>query len=392
MITVDEARRLLLANAAPLGTELLRVQDTCGRFLAEDSVAPHGFPLFDMSAVDGYALGAGPGPWELVGSIAAGDVLDRSLRQAECARIFTGAMVPTGCIAILMQEHAELTPEGRIAAMKPIADGANIRRTDESFKKGSKLIEAGQRLNTAHIGLLASCGIEKVVVSAAPRVGVVRTGGEFREAGSSSVGKVFSSNDSMLIAAIRSAGMRTDDAAIHADDEPGAIRAALLLATSKSDAVITTGGVSVGEHDHMRRVLEELGATIHFHGVKQKPGKPMLFATLGRTPILALPGNPRAVMVCWHVHVLPFLQAMQGAASPGHSTKQLAINHDITLKGERTEFRAATVRAGNVHLLADEGSHMLGTLAAADALACLPEGPRTLQAGEMIEVLHLPRA
>lgn len=392
MITVDEARRLLLANARRLGTESLRVQDAGGRFLAEETTAPHGFPLFDMSAVDGYALGQGSGPWEMVGSIAAGDAFERSLRHGECARIFTGAMVPKGCFAVLMQEHANRTEQGLIEAMRPVVDGANIRWADESFRKGAKLIGSGQRLNAAHVGLLASCGIEAIVVSAVPRVGIILTGGEFRESGSASPGKVFSSNDHMLIAAIRSAGMRTDYDALHADDEPEAIRAALLRATAKSDAVITTGGVSVGGHDHMRRVLEELGATIHFHGVRQKPGKPMLFATLGSTPILALPGNPRAVLVCWHVHALHFLQAMQGAASPGHHTERLPLQKEIVLKGERTEFRAATILSGTVHLLADEGSHMLGTLAAADALACMPEGPRTLQAGELVEVLHLPCA
>lgn len=392
MITVDEARRLLLSNAQRLGTEFLRVQDACGRFLAEDTLAPHGFPLFDMSAVDGYALGQGSGPWDMVGSIAAGDVFERSLRDGECARIFTGAMVPKECFAVLMQEHAKRTEPGLIEAMRPVVDGANIRRADESFRKGSKLIGSGQRLNAAHIGLLASCGIEAVVVSVVPRVGIIRTGGEFSESASDSPGKVFSSNDHMLIAAVRSAGMRTDDVALHADDEPEAIRAALLRATAKSDVVITTGGVSVGDHDHIRRALEELGATLHFHGVKQKPGKPMLFATLGRTPILALPGNPRAVLVCWHVHALPFLQAMQGAASPGSYTERLPIQKEIVLKGERTEFRAAAIQSGTVHLLADEGSHMLGTLAAADAIACLPEGPRTLRAGEMVEVLHLPCA
>lgn len=391
MISVAEARQRTLAHVLKLESESVRLEAASGRFLAEDVIAPNGHPLFDMSAVDGYALGSGSGPWTLVGSIAAGQSLMQELRNDECARIFTGAMVPAACRAVLMQEHAEITSDGRINSSKPLADGANIRRENESFAKGARLLSCGQLINPEHIGLLASCGLDRISVGGIPRVGIIRTGGEFVNAGKPAIGRIYPSNERMLIAAITSGGLRTKETAFVAEDDPSAIRSVIVQAIEEGELVITTGGVSVGDHDHVHDVLRSLGATIHFHGVKQKPGKPMLFATIGGKPVFALPGNPRAVMVCWHVYVLPYLRAMQGATNPERGMDRLPLASASRAKGDRMEFRAATIRGGQVHLLADEGSHMLASLAEADALALIPEGTKELSSGDMVEFFHLPR-
>ncbi|MCB9183128.1 MAG: molybdopterin molybdotransferase MoeA [Flavobacteriales bacterium] len=389
MITVEEARSILFAQARPLGAEFIPVQAAVGRYLAADAMAPDGFPLFDMSAVDGYALGTGPGPWRLTGTIAAGDALPHAIRPDQCARILTGGMVPDGCRAVVMQERVRHEDNLILHADGAIADGANIRRAFESFRAGDILLKRGHRLSAASIGLLASSGLDEVMVSMAPEVGIVRTGSEFMEPGGPSAGRIHSSNEHMLMAAVRQAGLLTDDAPFLVEDDPAALRAALQEAVEESDVVITTGGVSVGDHDHVRAVLEDLGAVIHFHGVRQKPGKPMLFATLGRTPIFGLPGNPRAVLIGWLVHVLPFIRAMQGAESPLRDMDQLPLAASVRLKGERVEFRAATVRSGKVHLLADEGSHMLQTMAQANALVNFPADARAYAAGDLVDVMHL---
>lgn len=390
MISVEEARQQLFAHVLRLDAVSVRLDDACGRFLAEDAIAPCGHPLFDMSAVDGYALGGGSGPWRQIGHIAAGDVLDRALGDDECARIFTGAMVPVTCRAVLMQEHAVRSDDGSIRSSKPLADGANIRRADESFSKGTKLLSRGQQLNPEHIGLLASCGIDQVRVGGTPRVGIIRTGGEFLDSDRPASGRIFPSNERMLIAAVRYSGVHTKDSAWLAADDPAEIRETILRAFAENDVLITTGGVSVGDHDHVHNVLEGMGASIHFHGVRQKPGKPMLFATIEQKPVFALPGNPRAVMVCWYAYVLPCLHAMQGAAKPWPDSERLPLASNARAKGDRTEYRAAKVRGGQVHLLADEGSHMLASLAQADALALIPEGATALATGDPIEVIHLP--
>ena len=353
------------------------------------SRAPH--PMFDMSAVDGYAL-CGEGPeWIPVAAIAAGQVFDLALRSGDCARIFTGAQVPSGTERVLMQEFAVRVDSVIVLNGELPAVGANIRRKGEQFTEGELLARTGDRLDPATIGLIASGGAEEVEVSFKPWVAVVRTGNEFIEEGSPREGRIFSSNEWMLFAALRKELCETDDegAFIAADDDADIENA--IKQAAAADAIITTGGVSVGDHDRVKAVLVKMGAEIHFHGVAQKPGKPMLFATLNGKPVFGLPGNPRAVMVLYWEYVLPFLRAMQGATDPWPRTDHVPIAHALSVKGDRAEFRAVRVEGGKVRLLADEGSHMLRSLSDADGLAYLPADKRSWSEGEPVEVHYLPR-
>lgn len=213
-------------------------------------------------------------------------------------------------------------------------------------------------------------------------------GGEFVDGSIIPPGRIFSSNDAMLVSAMLEEGIHAEPDT--AKDDPHELSEALRKAPD-FDVFITTGGVSVGDHDLVRTCLEQLGATIHFHGVAQKPGKPMLFATLGDVMVFALPGNPRAVLVLFYEYVLPFLRAMQGAGDPFMPEQELPIAAPLQVKGERAEFRAALVRNGRVELLADEGSHMLRTLVEANALAYLPTGRRSWAAGDPVTVHYLPQ-
>lgn len=374
--------------------EFRALEHAIGAYAAADVFAADDHPRFDMSAVDGYAVADPEGPWRLVGHVAAGQRLAGVLSAGECARIFTGAAIPQGAMGVLMQERSRVEGDAVMLAGNALQPGANIRFRGEAFRTGELLLPKGTRLNPAHIGLLASAGLDEVMVTIEPQVGVLRTGGEFLDAQQDAEqrdARIHSSNDRMLIAALRQAWLNTDDVAYVAEDSREAIRGAIEQAVADSDVLVATGGVSVGEHDLLRPVLEEMGAVIHFHGVKQKPGKPMLFATLGRTPVFGLPGNPRAVLVCWHMYVLPFLRAMQGAAEPGLFSERLPSARTVELKGGRAEFRAAQVRDGMVHLLPDEGSHMLTTMAMADALAYFPADAGEVGLWKDVEVHYLPR-
>lgn len=391
MITVDEARRIVMAHVPQMPAEFRPLELVVGAFAAADAFAADDYPRFDASAVDGYAVGDTKGPWRSMGSIAAGQVLGRSIATGECARIFTGAAVPEGTAAVVMQEHVRA--EGDTISMRDALPkrGANIRSRGESFRHGELLVAKGQRIDPAHVGILAAGGVHEVMVALEPQLGILRTGDEFIDDAQNDAGRIHGSNERMLVAAARAALLQTDDVPYTAPDDRDQLHETLRQAAAENDLLVTTGGVSVGDHDLMRPVLEELGATIHFHGVKQKPGKPMLFATLGRTPVFGLPGNPRAVLVAWHAYVLPFVRAMQGAEQPWPRTERLGLAAPIALSGERAEFRAAQVRGGLVHLLPDEGSHMLTTLAMADVLACFAVGQRDLQRLDEVEVIHLPR-
>jgi molybdopterin molybdotransferase len=317
--------------------------------------------------------------------------MEGALFPGHCARIFTGAQIPSGTERVLMQEHA-VREASMIQCVRELPmPGANIRRKGEQFTEGELLARTGERLGPASIGIIASGGSDEVEVSFKPWVAVVRTGNEFIEDGSPRDGRIFSSNEWMLFAALRKELCEVDDdgAFIAADDDAD-IETAIKQA-AEADVIITTGGVSVGDHDRVEAVLRKMGAEIHFHGVTPKPGKPMLFATLNGTPVFGLPGNPRAVMVLYWEYVLPFLRAMQGATDPWPRADHVPVAHPVTVRGDRAEFRAARVHGGKVTLLADEGSHMLRSLMDADALAYLPSDKRAWNEGEPIEVHYLPR-
>jgi molybdopterin molybdotransferase len=392
MITVEEARRIIMQHVPVMPAEFRVLEQTVGAFLAEDAFAAADHPRFDMSAVDGYAVGGPDGPWRLVGRVAAGSRFTKAIGAGECVRILTGSAVPRGTAGVIMQEHTRLEGDTVTPTGSPLLPGAHIRRQGEAFRTGELLIGKGERIGPARVGLLASAGLEEVMVAIEPSVAVVRTGSEFLDDGPDARedhARIHSSNDRMLIAAIRQAWMDTGDVPYTAEDDHAALATAIRQAAAAHDVVVATGGASVGDHDLLRPVLEELGAVVHFHGVRQKPGKPMLFATLGRTPVFGLPGNPRAVLVCWYAYVLPFLHAMQGAVDPWLRTERLPLMGSAHLKGERAEFRAAMLDDGMVHLLPDEGSHMLTTMALADGLAYFPPGASGEHFSE-VEFIHLP--
>lgn len=391
MISVEEAKRILMGHVRPLPFTPLELDLALDHHLATDVLSRVPHPLFDMSAVDGWAL-CGEGPvWSSVGEVAAGQQLERTLVPGECARIFTGARIPDGTDRVLMQEDAVRAADAIRTVNGAPDKGANIRRRGEQFTEGELLARAGDRLDPPLIGLLATAGLEEIEVIFKPWVAIVRTGGEFIDDDASKEGRIYSSNDRMLLAALHKELCETDDeGAFTAGDDDAELEIAIRQA-SAADVVITTGGVSVGDHDRVETVLRKMGARIVFHGVAQKPGKPLLIALLEGKPVFGLPGNPRAVMILYLEYVLPFLRAMQGAPDPWPRTERLPLEHAVDVKGGRAEFRAARIERGRVRLLVDEGSHMLRSLTAADALVYLPADRRAWHMNDEVEVHYLPR-
>lgn len=391
MITVEEARRMMMDQVPSPAVESVSLSDALGRYQLEAALrSPVDHPMFTCSAVDGYAFAFDEHrEWEVVIEIAAGQARDLTLRPGECARIFTGGMMPPSADTVVMQEFVTREGDRITHSDQRLKKNANVRVQGEQLRTGAIVHERGHLFTPQAIGLLAGLGITEVRVARSPRVHVITTGGEFTTADKPEPGRIFSSNDVMLASALRMAGL--EPTVSFCADDAGQLRDALSNAARAADLVITTGGASVGDHDLIRPALEQLGANIHFHGVRQKPGKPMLFATLNNTPVFALPGNPRAVMILYWEYVLPFLRAMQGASEPWSPSDRLPLSNAVTLKGERAEFRAAQVGGGKVMLLADEGSHMLGTLTQANALAYFPHDVRSFSEGGLVEVHYLPR-
>lgn len=385
MITVDQAIQHLQRAVVRLPVERIPVAEAVGRCTSSEVTAPHDHPLFDMSAMDGYALGSSvSNTWEVIGEVAAGSVFDRALNAEEAVRIFTGAAIPKGAETVVMQELVDRNNRRISHRDDRLRTGSNIRCQAEQVRKGDVLLPPGTALNAAAIGLLASVGVGRVEVTKRPTIRVIVTGDEFTEGDRPAPGKIFSSNDVLLVA-ILSAIAKVE--VVHAKDTIASLSEALSSSIGRYDLVLTTGGVSVGDHDLVARVLNDLHAEIRFHGVQQKPGKPMLFAQLGTTPIIGLPGNPRAVFVLCYVYVLPFLRAMAGIAWP--RSERALLTESVVKNGDRAEFRAARVENGAVELLRDEGSHMLRSLVEANALVYLPADRKQWSQNELVQYYPL---
>lgn len=391
MIDVEEAKRIVMDAVQPPIVEERPLAEALGRFAAEDVRSAHDHPLFDGSAVDGYAFRSDPSvtSWTVVGTVAAGDAFPGALNAGECVRIFTGAMMPAGADTVVMQEHVQRTGDRIVRTDAGLRASANVRRRGEQLGAGAVAFPKGGLLSPAAIGLLASVGTRSVRVAKVPAVRVLVTGDEFAPDAQAVPGRIFSSNDHLLAAALGQE--RIPFTVKHVPDDAGALHHAVEEAVRDGDIVISTGGASVGDLDLIAPVLRQAEARIHFHGVAQKPGKPMLFASVRGIPFFGLPGNPRAVLVLFWEYVRPFLLALQGAADPWPRSAQLPIADALEVKGGRAEFRAAQVRDGRALLLADEGSHMLRSLIDADALAYLPAGVRRWRAGDPVDVHFLPR-
>ncbi|RKS72171.1 molybdopterin molybdochelatase [Actinomadura pelletieri DSM 43383] len=401
MRTVDEHLADILGSVAvlpPLDLALLEAQ---GAVLAEPVSAPVPLPPFDNSAMDGYAVVAAdiaaateadPVALPVVGDIAAGDTGVSAIRPGLTARIMTGAPLPVGADAVIPVEWTD-GGNATVLISRSAPPGHYIRRAGEDVSAGQIVVPAGTRLAAPQLGMIAAVGRSRVTVRPRPRVVVVATGDELREPGEPlAPGQIWESNAYMLTAAVVEAGgVGYRQATV--EDEPGRVMEMLEDQLARADAIVTTGGVSMGTRDVVKEVLSGTG-TVGFHKVRMRPGKPQGFGLLEGTPVFTLPGNPVSAYVSFQVFVRPALRAMQGLPPEPLPKVRAVLAEDVKspsglrhyLRGELSFSDGSyTVTAAGT-----QGSHQLGSLASANALIEVPEDVETVPAGSHVEVMRLP--
>jgi molybdopterin molybdotransferase len=393
LLAFDEALRQILGRVQPLPAERVALKDAAGRVLAEAAVAAVDLPPFPSSAMDGFALRASdtPGSLPIAARIAAGRPAPRPLEPGEAMGIATGGVVPQGADAVVPIERV-VEHDNVLEVPNPVEPGANVRPRAGDVRAGEAILPAGVRLGPVQVGALAAAGVAQAACSRRPRVAVLTTGTELRAPGEPlGPGEIYESNGAILAAQLASAGAVVERLAPVADDET-AHREAIARGL-QADVLVTSGGVSVGPHDLVRRVEAELGVEEVFWRVAVKPGKPVSFGVRGRTLVFGLPGNPVSTLVTFELFVRPAVLALQGAAEPGPAFRIGTLARACRRNEARDELvRAVASRDGDqvrLEPLSGQESHMIARAAAASALVFVPRGEGELAAGANARYLEL---
>jgi len=389
LLTIDEALARVLEHARALPGEDVAVADAAGRVLASAAVARVDLPPFPSSAMDGYAVRATdtPGVLTVAGRSAAGHPAGIELTTGNAIAISTGAVVPDGADAVVPVERTR-GGEGTVD-VEQVARGENVRPRGGDTAAGDTVVPAGATCGPAQLGALAAVGLERVRCARRPRVAVLATGSELRLPGEPlGPGEIYESNTVMLAAQVRRAGAEVEVHGAVADDAD-ATRAALERGLD-ADVLLTSGGVSVGEHDLVRGLLAEIGVVEVFWRVAVKPGKPVAFSTRGSTLVFGLPGNPVSSFVGFELFVRPALAALQGAKDPRPAFLPARLGAALPRNAARDELvRARIGDGGIVQPLTGQESHMIARAAHANALVLVPRGDGELAAGSAVSWLPL---
>jgi molybdopterin molybdotransferase len=397
-LPVGEARRLVLAGVSPLGTEGVRLEAALGRVGAEPVRTPDDVPAFDTSAMDGFAASSVdlPGELTVVGDSSAGSPWSGRLGPGTAVGISTGAQVPEGADTVVKIEDTEPgsgDPPVTVVVGKPVPAGQNIRWRAEIMSAGTPVMGAGTRIGAVEAGLLASTGTDPVACHTRPRIAIVATGDELVESGGPRApGQIWNSNLPVISAMARSAGAEVASAAVAADSPEATVTA--LEAGMDSDLLVICGGVSVGDHDHVKGALSGLGAERIFWGLAMKPGRPAWFGIRGKTRILGLPGNPVSAMAVFAILGLPLLRLLGGESTAGVDAQPSAF---LTAPVNRLSDRLLAApcrmrqRDGRVELepIAIKGSHDFISLSGVDSLAMIDPGDGRAEAGDLVPLVRL---
>ncbi len=397
MRSLTEHRDLILADLAPLPARPVRVTESLGLVLAADVMARVDLPGFDNSAMDGYAVRAAdlagasatsPVALPVDADIAAGDTTRHSLAPGHAMRIMTGAPLPDGADAIVPVEESD---GGTGEAMLTLAAevGRHVRSRGEDVRAGSVVLRAGQRIGPGHLALAAAANVGQVMAHPRPRVAIFSTGDELRPVGSElSFGQIVDSNGVMLAALVRAADAELVSLG-HLDDDVDAVRALVHPVPGDPDLLLTTGGVSMGAYDTVKEVLSRGG--VEFVKVAMRPGMPQGAGRVGpdRTPILTLPGNPVSSLVSFHVFVLPALRRLAGLDPWAVGSFEAAAAVGWTSIGGRVDCTRVVVGTDGLRPSGGQGSHQLGAMAEATALALVPAEVDRVVAGRVLTCLPL---
>jgi molybdopterin molybdotransferase len=403
MIPVAEAlSRVLAGIPGPVPAETIPIAQAAGRTLAGDLVATRTQPPFPASAMDGYAVrsadvATAPADLRIVGTSAAGHGFSGSVGAGEAVRIFTGAPVPEGADAILIQENAEATPE-TVTAREPVFSGRFIRPSGLDFKAGDRLLRAGDTLDPRRIALAAAGGHGTLSVRQRPRVAILATGDELVAPGQPARwDQIVASNGLAVAALVQEAGAEAIDLGI-AGDTLGALDAAIDRAVvAEADLLITLGGASVGDHDLVQAALRGKGLELGFWRVALRPGKPLMHGRLGGMAVLGLPGNPVASVVCGLLFVVPAIRALLGDPAAAADRTEPAIlgcdipENDVRQDYLRSRIETAPDRVPVVHPENRQDSSMLFILGSAEALLVRAPHTPAAKAGDPCRIIRLDR-
>ncbi len=397
LMPVKDALARLLKGAAPLASETVAIGQAAWRVLATDIAALRTQPPFDASAMDGYAIRAAdvastPATLRVIGEAPAGKGFMGTVGPGEAVRIFTGAPVPAGADAVLIQENTRLSPDG-VEALEPVAAFRNIRRQGLDFRKGEPLLEAGRVLDPAAVSLAAAANHATLPVVRRPLVAILATGDELLPPGSETgPDQIISSNAYGVAAVIERMGGVPLDLGIVRDDRPAIAAAIDGAREAGADIIVTLGGASVGDHDLVREVLTSSGMTLDFWKIAMRPGKPLMFGRLGHVRVLGLPGNPVASLVCSHLFVAPLVAHLAGRPY-ALDIRDAVLGVDMVENDQREDYVRARVESRDGRLVAApfpvQDSSMLRILADANALIVRPPFAPAAHAGSPCRVVLL---
>jgi len=395
-LSLDEAvARVNRTYGAVTEPESVPLRQALGRVLAESVTAPVNVPPVAVSAMDGWGYRAPEGAdgevrLTVVGRVPAGSVFAGTVGPGEAVRIFTGAPVPAGVDTIAMQEDCR-AEDGAVLVPAALKRGSNIRPAGEDMKAGSVVLTPGRRLRAQEVGLAAAVGRDRLSVRKRLRVVLFSTGDELREPGTEKPdGAIFDANRYTLAAQLDALGAEVRDLGI-LPDNPDATRAALAEAAKSADLLITSGGVSVGEEDHVKAVVNSLGA-IDMWKLAIKPGKPLALGHIGGTPFLGLPGNPVSAMVTFMLVGRPLVLRLSGAESTATPRCLVVAGFEFRKKPGRREFLRARLEIGAdgrpvAHKFPSDSSGVLTSMVEADGLVDMPEAASAIQPGDMVDFL-----
>jgi len=397
MIQVQEALDKILTKIQFKGVEKVSLDQALGRVMAEDVVSRINNPPLDNSAMDGYAVIAkdiqsatpeNPVKLEMVEEIAAGYTAKGTLKPGQTMRIMTGAPIPPGADAVLMQEDTQKDGDSILCLDRADVE-ENIRRAGEDIKIGESVLKKGTTLSPAHIGMLAVIGRSQIAVGQRPTVAILSTGDEILELDETPEGpQIFNSNGHMLAAQIKSAGGIPVYLGIAKDTEEDLMEK--FAWALKADIVVSSGGVSVGDYDLVKSTLQKMGQEMLFWKVAMKPGKPLAFGRIGKTPIFGLPGNPVSSFVSFEQFVRPSLRKVLGCSDLSHKTVQAKLTRTIHKKPGRLHFLSSIVSWADgeytVTPAGEQGSGILKSAANANGLLIFPLEAEEIKQGQEVAV------
>ncbi len=390
MISVLQARNLISGICKVTRTEKVPLVKALGLVLASDVISPIDTPPFDNAAVDGYAFSYAD--WDkksalkIVGEIQAGSSYEETIGKQEAVRIFTGAAVPKNTDTVVMQEKVELIGKELLIKDEQLTLSSNVRPRASQIEAGSLALPKGHCMNPASISFLASLGIESIEVFSNPKVKIIVTGKELVKAGQPlAPGMIYESNGQGLQAALHSLNIRTESIELVGDEKSDIVMA--IKNAADADIIILTGGASVGDYDFVPAALEACGTIKVFHKVKQRPGKPFYFGTLGDTLVFGLPGNPAAVLTCFYEFIVPAIETFTKRSY--YAKRAFVLSNSFSKKDGLTYFLKGKTKGDQVELLDHQQSYKVNSFAYADCLVTLEEGRESYDAGDEVEVLMI---